>query len=142
MMKKLLSSRLPAGAARVGTLSTLLLFIACASFANSNTFVASVYELVLFPDRFQEKTVAVKGYLKSSSGLFLFVSEDHSKMRDFQSSIAISDTVSLEISESNCVNMYAEVTGTFASSAVNGDVIFDVSRIRHPSSGKTCWESS
>ena len=99
----------------------------------------SLTELLVQPEEYSGRRIAVVGFLDEHAGVLLFLSEDHSLSRDFESAIIVSDTIDLEISKSSCIGKYVRVIGTFRSFEYGDYLVADVERIVEPSTVSRCW---
>ena len=107
--------------------------------ANSSPRVASMIELIAFPDRYAGEFVAVKGYFGIDT---LFLTKDNADMRDYASSIMISDTAKGEIYSSGCSDHYVEIWGNVSLSFGGRVLLKDITKISFPSSLESCFAAT
>jgi hypothetical protein len=74
----------------------------------------SVVKLLASPEEFNGQIISVIGYLRYGSTLRLYLSRDHAKVRDFESSIAVIDkTEGATLIHSSCRDKYVRASGRF-----------------------------
>ena len=79
--------------------------------------IASVAQLTVDPERWLNRDVVVKGYLARQISLFLYTSEDQSRITNYASGIGVIDPEhgSSDEFSMGCTNSYAEIRGRFVS---------------------------
>lgn len=113
---------------------------AAAVLASDKVYAASVIDLLTFPERYEGRVIRIKGFLDTSSGINLFFTRDHAQIRDFESSIQVSDDEELCIVQSLCGGQYVELVGTFVGRNKIEHSIVEVSRIRKVADQEYCYE--
>lgn len=135
MISKLIKRR---SSIRFAVLFAALIF-SSPCIADTSAKPVSLIELLTFPDRYVGDVIVVKGYLDVHAGLQLFLTKEHAEMRDYVSSIIISDTDNGDIVKSKCIGSYAEVKGTVDLQMGIVLILSNVTKIINPSTAVTCW---
>lgn len=96
-----------------------LMILACllsptdqALLADSQPIAASIFNLLVHPEKYEDQKVQVVGYLTNGM-LLLFPTKNLAEARDTMSSLAVSDTARGDITQSECPSSFVWMTGTF-----------------------------
>lgn len=104
---------------------------------------ASVVELLTQPDEFVNKEVMVIGYLGDTIQVSLFLTEDHAKIVDLESSIAVFDqTDNAALYSSTCLNNYVRLIAELERDKEFGYALTKVRFVQILQGGSVCYEVS
>lgn len=117
----------------------LITVTACAT-ALPNTINVSMAELIMDPAPYVGQTISVKGYFKRHANLRLFLTDDHARILDFESSILLSDTDKGDLHRLDCLEKYVKLVGTIAAHTPSSYAIVHIQRIDNLDSGEVCWQ--
>lgn len=77
-----------------------------------DVYWASIYDAITSPEKLAGKKVWIYGFLVPEGPMFLYPSEVDAKMRNVPVGIRVSSP-SRHLADSECLNQYVKVTGTF-----------------------------
>ena len=118
-------------------LAAMTIMVTSACLASTPTYVVSMIQLLDSLGRYEGKTVSVKGYLDTFTGLKLYLTKDHAIIHDFPSSILVSEEPG--ISDSECADSYVEIVGKIVRLNSSIFAIVDLTKISNPIDGNVCW---
>jgi len=121
----------------------LIYLLLLPNLVHADVYPVSLVELLAVPEKYDGKEIAVIGYLKDTTSLDLYLSRDHAKILDLESSIQVIDTTPDGLLfQSSCAPNYVRVKGTFIKRADSMYVIAYIKSVSIIESLKTCWESN
>ena len=106
-------------------------------------FAVSLVRLLATPHQFEKKFIWVIGYLDSGPNLHLYLTRDHARVFDYQSSIEVNDTTTGgTLTQSPCVGSFVRVKGVFGKLHGLLPAIVNVEEVENLDSQETCWSRS
>jgi hypothetical protein len=108
-----------------------------------NEITVSLIQLLVTPDKYDQKFVWVIGYLESGPNLNLYLTKDHARVFDHASSIGVHDTtVGGTLTSSSCVGSFVRVRGVFGKLEGLFPAIVDVEEVENLEGRGSCWRRS
>ncbi|MCY7297336.1 hypothetical protein [Alteromonas sp. a30] len=98
----------------------------------------SIFRLIVEPEKYENKTVRVKGYLDIAVDTALFVNEDFARMNDIPSSIPVNDASQDASMTVSCYERNVSIVGVIRRSG-NHFKIDSIQRVLELSQNKYCW---
>jgi len=128
---------------RVFAAAALLVIASPVLSTERDEFAVSLVRLLAAPDQFEKKFVWVIGYLDSGPNLHLYLTRDHARVFDYQSSIEVNDkSVGGTLTQSSCVGSFVRVKGEFGKLHGLLPAIVEVEEVENLDSQETCWSRS
>lgn len=101
----------------------------------------SIFKLIVEPEKYENKTVRVKGYLDITVDTALFVNKGFAMMNDISSSIAVNDTSQNADMTVNCYEKNVSIVGKIRRSGEYFK-IDSIQRVLELSQNEYCWEKT
>lgn len=121
-----------------------LLMLASCHGRSSERIAIPLVRLLVLPDDLIGENVRVSGFLDKKVGLRLYLTQEHARMSDFASSVAVADdTEDGSLTLSPCTDNHVDVIGVVGMRAKLDPQIVDVQRVlTNTKDPGVCWARS
>ncbi|MDH3521304.1 MAG: hypothetical protein OEM49_12685 [Myxococcales bacterium] len=96
---------------------------------------ASLVQILVAPERYEGRRVNVVGYLAAGPQMRLFITRDHARVLDLESSVEVESEA---LGASDCMEKYARVVGKLARVNTIWRIV-EVERVARLDAFESCW---